>query len=45
MESLFGDEAAITKSISEFLQTEGKISAEVTDFLKKASPQEIYEHL
>ena len=39
-----GDEAAI-KKISEFLQTDGKISAEVNDFLKKASPQEIYEHL
>ena len=39
-----GNEAAITK-ISEFLQSEGKISAEVTDFIKKASPQEIYEQL
>ena len=39
-----GDEAAI-KKISEFLQTDRKISAEVNDFLKKASPQEIYEHL
>ena len=39
-----GDEAAITK-ISEFLQTEGKISTEVNDFLKGASPQEIYEKL
>ena len=29
-----GDEAAITK-ISEFLQTEAKISEEVADFLKK----------
>ena len=38
------DEAAI-KKISDFLQTERKISAEVTDFLKKASPQEIYEQL
>ena len=38
------DEAAI-KKISDFLQTDGKISAEVTDFLKKASPQEIYEQL
>ena len=39
-----GNEAAITK-ISEFLQSEGKISAEVTDFIKKATPQEIYEQL
>lgn len=39
-----GDEAAITK-ISEFLQTEGKISEEVADFLKKAEPQQIYEQL
>ena len=39
-----GDEAAITK-ISEFLQAEGKISEEVTDFLKQAEPQEIYEQL
>ena len=39
-----GDEAAITK-ISEFLQTEGKISEEVNDFLKKAEPQQIYEQL
>ena len=39
-----GDEAAITK-ISEFLQTEGEISDEVNDFLKIASPQEIYEQL
>ena len=39
-----GNEAAI-KKISDFLQTDGKISAEVTDFLKKASPQEIYEQL
>ena len=38
------NEAAITK-ISEFLQSEGKISAEVTNFIKKASPQEIYEQL
>ena len=37
-----GDEAAIQK-ISEFLQTDGKISEEVNDFLKTASPQEIYE--
>lgn len=39
-----GNEAAITK-ISEFLQTETKISEEVKDFLKQASPQEIYEQL
>ena len=39
-----GDEAAITK-ISEFLQTEGKISEEVDGFLKKAKPQKIYEQL
>ena len=39
-----GDEAAITK-ISEFLQTDGKISAEVNDLLKTSSPQEIYEQL
>lgn len=38
------DEAAITK-ISEFLQTEGKISEEVADFLKQAAPQQIYEQL
>ena len=39
-----GDEAAI-KRISDFLQTDGKISEEVNDFLKVASPQEIYEQL
>ncbi len=39
-----GDEAAIEK-ISDFLQTDGKISAEVNDFLNEASPQEIYEQL
>ena len=39
-----GDEAAI-KKISDFLQTDGKISDEVNDFLKIASPQEIYEQL
>ena len=39
-----GDEAAIQK-ISEFLQTDGKISEEVNGFLKVASPQEIYERL
>ena len=39
-----GDEAAITE-ISEFLQTEGKISTEVNNFLKKVSPQEIYKQL
>ena len=39
-----GDEATITK-ISEFLQTERKISEEVADFLKQAEPQQIYEQL
>ena len=39
-----GDEAAIEK-ISNFLQTDGKISEEVNDFLLEASPQEIYEQL
>ena len=39
-----GDKASITK-ISEFLQAEGKISEEVTDFLKQAEPQQIYEQL
>ena len=39
-----GNEAAI-KKISDFLQTDGKISDEVNDFLKIASPQEIYEQL
>ena len=39
-----GNKASITK-ISEFLQTEGKISDEVKTFLKNASPQEIYEQL
>ena len=39
-----GDEAAIQK-ISDFLQTDGKISEEVNDFLKASSPQEIYEQL
>ncbi len=39
-----GNEAAIQK-ISEFLQTDGKISEAVNDFLKEASPQEIYEQL
>ena len=39
-----GDEATITK-ISEFLQSEGKISDEVKDFLSKAEPKEIYELL
>ena len=38
------NEETITK-ISEFLQTEGKISEEVADFLKKAEPQQIYEQL
>ena len=39
-----GDEAAITK-ISEFLQTEGKISGKVNDFLEQTEPQQIYEQL
>ena len=39
-----GDEATIRK-ISEFLQTEGKISEEVADFLKQTEPQQIYEQL
>ena len=39
-----GDEAAIEK-ISNFLQTDEKISEEVNDFLKMASPQEIYKQL
>ena len=39
-----GDEAAITK-ISEFLQTEAKISKTVVDFLKQAESQKIYEQL
>ena len=39
-----GDEAAI-KKISNFLQTDRKISKEVNDFLKASSPQEIYEQL
>ena len=39
-----GDDTAI-KKISKFLQNEGKISEEVDDFLKKATPQEIYERL
>ena len=39
-----GDEATITK-ISEFLQTTGKISQEVADFLNRAEPQQIYEQL
>ena len=39
-----GDEAAIIK-ISEFLQTGGKISKTVVDFLKQAEPQKIYEQL
>ena len=39
-----GDEAAIEK-ISNFLQTDRKISEEVNDFLKVSSPQEIYEQL
>ena len=39
-----GDEAAIQK-ISDFLETDGKISEEVNNFLKVSSPQEIYEQL
>ena len=39
-----GNEETITK-ISEFLQTTGKISQDVADFLKKAEPQQIYEQL
>ena len=39
-----GDEETVTK-ISEFLQNVGKISEEVTDFLKQAEPQQIYEQL
>ena len=39
-----GDEAAI-KKISDFLQTDRKISKEVNDFLKRSSSQEIYEQL
>ena len=39
-----GDEESI-KKISDFLQTEGKISGEVDDFLKQAKSQEIYEQL
>ncbi len=39
-----GDKATITK-VSGFLQSEGKISDEVKNFLKQAEPQEIYEKL
>ena len=39
-----GDEEGV-KKISNFLQTEGKISGEVDDFLKQSEPQEIYEKL
>ena len=39
-----GDEESI-KKISDFLQTEGKISGEVDDFLKQSEPQAIYEQL
>ncbi len=39
-----GNEESI-KKISDFLQTEGKISEEVKDFLKQAEPREIYEQL
>lgn len=38
------DEANV-KKISNFLQTAGKISEELKDFLKQAEPQEIYEQL
>ena len=39
-----GDQAAITK-ISEFLQTEGRISEEVAGFLKQTEPHKIYKQL
>ena len=39
------DNEETIKKISEFLQTTGKISPEVADFLKKAEPQQIYEQL
>ena len=39
-----GNEETITK-ISDFLQSEAKISQDVADFLKKAGPQQIYEQL
>ena len=39
-----GNEEAITK-ISDFLQTEEKISEQVKTFLKQADPQEIYQQL
>ena len=39
-----GNEESI-KKFSNFLQTAGKISEEVRDFLKQAEPQEIYEQL
>ena len=39
-----GNEESI-KKISNFLQTAGKISEEVKDFLKQAEPREIYEQL
>lgn len=39
-----GNEAAIRK-ISQFLQSEGKISDEVKGFLKQADPQKIYKQL
>ena len=39
-----GDEVAITR-ISEFFQSEGKISDEVKDFLRIAEPHEIYKKL
>ena len=39
-----GDEETVTK-ISEFLQTEEKISDEVKNFLEQAEPQKIYEQL
>ena len=39
------DNEVIIKKISDFLQNDKKISDEVKIFLKKASPQEIYEQL
>ena len=39
-----GDEATITE-LSKFLQSEGKISDDVKNFLNQAEPQEIYEQL
>ena len=39
-----GDEVVI-KKISNFLQNDGKISAEVSEFLEQTEPQNIYEQL